>query len=408
LDFGALDGRAGSCNRFTAMNRVSFRVIGLSLIALYFVPSTAQQFAVARLDCVRISSAQIDAAVTRAMRSANVTGAGIAVLNRGTIVYLKAYGLRDTAKGLPLTPDSIMTAASLTKPAFATVVMELVHEHVLDLDRPVYEYLPRPLPEYPRYSDLANDPRYKRITMRMLLDHTSGLPNWRRFMPGQKLRIYFQPGARFAYSGEGIALAQMVLETVTRQPISELMDMRLFQPLGMTRTSMVWEQRFEDDYANGYDEHGRSLGPERRQVGDAAGGMQTTLRDYARFVEAVLDGRVPDRQSREAMLSPQIQILSKHEFPSLDAETNPAGDRAIRLSYGFGWGLFWTPYGKAFFKEGHDNGWRHYVVCFDRDKIAMLIMTNSANGEDIYDPLLRELLGDTFTPLDWEGFRPAH
>jgi hypothetical protein len=45
-------------------------------------------------------------------------------------------------------------------------------------------------------------------------------------------------------------------------------------------------------------------------------------------------------------------------------------------------------------------------VRFDLPKTAMLIMTNSANGEDIYDPLLRELLGDTFTPLDWEGFRP--
>jgi CubicO group peptidase (beta-lactamase class C family) len=389
------------------MKRAFCRFVALSCIALYIVPSPAQQFAVTRLDGSRITPSQIDAAVTLAMRTAKVTGAGIAILSRGTIVYLKAYGLRDIAKGLPLTPDSIMTAASLTKPAFATVVMELVHEHVLDLDRPVYEYLPRPLPEYPRYSDLANDPRYKLITMRMLLDHTSGFPNWRRFMPGHRLMIYFQPGARFAYSGEGIALAQMVAETVTRQPISELMNRLLFQPLGMTRTSMIWEQRFEDDYANGYDEHGKSLGPERRQVGDAAGGMQTTLRDYARFVKAILDGTVPDRQSHEAMLSPQIQISSKHEFPSLDTETNSAGDRAVRLSYGLGWGLFWTPYGKAFFKEGHDVGWRHYVVCFDLSKTAMLIMTNSANGEDIYDPLLRELLGDTFTPLDWEGFRSA-
>ena len=64
------------------------------------------------------------------------------------------------------------------------------------------------------------------------------------------------------------------------------------------------------------------------------------------------------------MLSPQVRIKTKHEFPSLNTEMTTDND-AIRLSYGLGWGLYWTPYGKAFFKEGHDEGWRHYAVCFD-------------------------------------------
>jgi CubicO group peptidase (beta-lactamase class C family) len=387
----------------TLANRLG---IVISLLAACAVAAEAQQATVTRLDGSRITPAQIDAAVTTAIQSAHVTGAGIAIFNHGEVVYLKTYGLRDTAKHLLLTPDSIMTAASLTKPTFATMVMELVHRGIISLDRPVYEYLPKPLPEYPRYRDLAADPRYKSITMRMLLDHTSGFPNWRRFMPDKKLRIYFQPGARFAYSGEGIALAQMVVETVTGQPVTRLVNEYIFQRLGMTRTSMVWEERFETDYANGYDEHGKSLGPERRRIGDAAGGMQTTLRDYTRFVQGVLDGATPDKQLRELMLSPQITIFSMHEFPSLDAETTTE-NRGIRLSYGLGWGLFWTPYGEAFFKEGHDEGWRHYVVCFDKPKIGILIMTNSSNGEDIYDTVLRTVLRDTFTPLEWEGFRRA-
>jgi CubicO group peptidase (beta-lactamase class C family) len=104
------------------------------------------------------------------------------------------------------------------------------------------------------------------------------------------------------------------------------------------------------------------------------------------------------------MLTSQIQILSKHEFPSLSTETTTA-NRAIDLSYGLGWGLYRTPYGRAFFKEGHDAGWRHYVVCFDKPKTGMLIMTNSSNGEDIYSGLLERVLRDTFTPLEWEGFR---
>ncbi len=361
--------------------------------------------AVTRLDGSQISATEIDATVTRLMQAAHVTGVGIAIFNHGHIDFIKAYGMRDKEKNLPLTLDSVMTAASLTKSAFATVVMQLVQEGVLDLDRHVYEYLPRPLPEYASYADLRDDPRYKKITMRMLLSHTSGFPNWRALTESRKLNINFIPGSRFAYSGEGIDLAQLVVETLTRKPLTEWMRERLFEPLGMTRTSMVWESRFESDFANGYDQYGRSLGPEKWKRADAAGSMQTTLRDYAQFIQAVLSGRVLNSKMREVMLSSQIQIFSKHEFPSLSTETT-AANRPIRLSYGLGWGLYWSPRGKAFFKEGHDEGWRHYTVCFDALKTGILIMTNSSNGEGIYEELLKTLLRDTYTPIEWEGFTP--
>lgn len=267
----------------------------------------AQKSSVVRLDGSNISAADIDEAVTQWMKKAHVTGVGIAIFNDGEVAYLKTYGAKDTEKHLPLTPDSVMTAASLTKPAFATMVAQLVHEHVIDFDEPVYEYLPKPLPEYAAYQDLTGDPRYKQITMRMLLDHTSGFPNWRRFTDDKKLRIYFAPGSRFAYSGEGIALAQMIVETVTKKSIAELMNDRIFRPLGMNRTSMVWEKWFEDDCANGYDEEGKSLGPERRDRGDAAGSMQTTLRDYARFIQGVLSGAILDKKgSRDDARSPGL------------------------------------------------------------------------------------------------------
>jgi CubicO group peptidase (beta-lactamase class C family) len=74
----------------------------------------------------------------------------------------------------------------------------------------------------------------------------------------------------------------------------ELMEEYIYRPVGMTRTSMVWKDRFQSDYANGYDEQGKSLGPEKRIKGEAAGSMQTTLHDYAQFVQAVLSGKIPD------------------------------------------------------------------------------------------------------------------
>jgi CubicO group peptidase (beta-lactamase class C family) len=366
--------------------------------------SGARAAEIRRLDGSTISAAAVDATVLRLLDAGQVTGVGVTIFQDKRVVYSKAFGFRDKERNLLLTRDSVMLAASLTKSIFAYLVMQLVQERVIDLDKPVYQYLPKPLPEYPRYADLADDPRWKKITLRMLLSHTSGFPNWRAFTGG-KLSMHFEPGVRFAYSGEGIQLAQTVVEIVTKRPLTQLMQERVFQPLGMTRTSMIWNTRFEDNFANGYDEAGSSLGPQRRPRAEAAGSMLTTLHDYGLFLQAVAQGQQLDRETRELMFTPQIAILSKHEFPSLDTETTEQ-NKAIQLSYGLGWGLYYTPYGRAFFKEGHDDGWRHYAVYFDKAGIGMLIMTNSSNGEGIYQELLETVLKNNYTPIEWESFTP--
>ena len=350
------------------------------------------------------AAAQVDATVTHLMGSAHVTGVGIALFRGGRIAYLKAYGSRDLEKGLPLTPDSVMTAASLSKAAFAGMVMRLVQEGTLDLDKPVSQYLPKALPEYPRYADLQGDERYRKLTLRILMSHTSGFANWRAFEPDRKLRIHFDPGTQYAYSGEGIALAQFVVETATGRSLTDLMEEKVFRPLQMTRTSMVWQSRFENDFANGYDEYGRSLGPEKRTSPDAAGSMQTTLQDYATFLSAILRRKLLNTRTTGTMFSPEVSIHSAHQFPSLDPATTTAND-AIRLRYGLGWGLYSSPRGKAFFKEGHDEGWRHLALCF-QDGSGILILTNSSNGEGIFKPLIDSVMGATAFPFDWEGYTP--
>jgi len=377
----------------------------LTLMLTVVSLAASQESAVKRLDGSTIRAVEIDGTVARLMKAAEVTGAGIALFNDGKITYLKAYGFRDKERNLPLTVDSVMSAASFSKVAFAFLVMELVDDGVLDLEKPVYQYLPKPLPEYQKYADLANDARYKRITARMLLSHTSGFPNWRWMEDDHKLKIHFEPGSKFAYSGEGVDLLQLVVETITKKPLGELMQERVFEPLGMKRTSMIWQDRFENDFANGYDEYGRSLGHQTWKKANAAGSMLTTVSDFARFMQAVMDGKLLRSKTREQMLSPQIQITSKHEFPTFSDETTDE-NKAMRLSYGLAWVLFWTPYGKVFFKEGHDDGWRDYTVGFDKQKSGMVIMTNSGNGEGIFKELLETLLKNTFTPIEWEGYTP--
>jgi len=375
-----------------------------ALSLLIFATSVAAQPEITRPDGGKLTPTQIDSAVNSLIRVAHVTGAGVALFHRGKIAYINGYGLRDTEKGLPLTPDSVMTAASLSKSAFATVVMRMVQRGTLNLDKPIEQYLGKPLGEFDRYADLAGDPRTARLTLRILLDHTTGFANFRGLEDDHKLHIHYDPGTHYGYSGEGINLAQFVVEKVTGKSATALMQEELFTPLKMTRSSMVWEPRFESDFANGYNEYGRSLGPERRNSPAAAGSMQTTLRNYALFLSALMRGEVLSASMRDKMLSPQIRIHSEHQFPSLSTETTTAYD-PIELSYGIGWGLYNSPFGPAFFKEGHDEGWRNFVLCF-RNGYGMLVMTNSSNGEGIFRPLADTLLGKTGFPFDWDSYTP--
>jgi len=298
----------------------------------------------------------------------------------------------------------VMVAASLTKSAFATVVMKLVERGTLDLDKPIEEYLGKPLGDFERYADLKGDPRTKKLTLRILLDHTAGFANFRWLEDDRKLHIHSDPGTHYGYSGEGINIAQFVVEKVTGKSAAALMQEELYGPLKMERSSMVWEPGFESDFANGYDEYGRSLGPERMKRPIAAGSMLTTPRDYAALIAALMQGRILKSATADKMLSPQIRIHSIRQFPSFIAETTAAYD-PIELSYGIGWGVYKSPYGPAFFKEGHDEGWRNLALCF-RNGDGLLVMTNSSNGEGIFQPLVEALLGSTGFPFDWDGYTP--
>jgi CubicO group peptidase (beta-lactamase class C family) len=360
---------------------------------------------VMRLDGSVITAAQIDTTVVRVMAAAHVPGVGLAILNDGRVAYLKAYGWRDVESQLPMTVDTVMSGASFTKSAFALLAMQLVDDKRLDLDRPIEGYVGRALADDELYRDLAGDDRHHRFTARMLLDHTSGMPNWRWFNDDRKLDIKFEPGTKYAYSGEGIALLQRVVEAITGASLRDQMTERVFRRFAMTRTSMVWRRDFEDNHAIGYDAAGKRLGHAHRDKPDAAGSMDTTVRDWAKLLAEVLRGSGLSPVARAEMLRPQIRIHSAHQFPPDSPETTTDYD-AIELSYGLGWGLLTTPYGKAYFKEGHDDGVQNYCISFERPRTAIVLMTNSDNGESMFKELLATLIADTFTPVRWENYVP--
>ncbi len=366
----------------------------------------AQQKQIKRPDDKTLSAGAIDKIVKQLMDTAEVTGLCLGIISDNKIAYVKAYGYKNKTTMELNDTATCFYGASLAKPLFAYLVMQLADEGKIDLNKPIYTYLRKPLPEYRMYKDLERDDRWKLITARHCLTHTTGFPNWRWLNPkgNEKLEFFFTPGARYAYSGEGLYLLQLVIEAITGRQLEDLAQEKIFRPFGMRRTSFLWQPSFENDYALGHNTNEDTIPKDKRTEANAAGSMETTIADYARFVEAVMQGKGLSQRSKQEMLSPQIGIYTKHQFPSLNNDTTSV-NKKIQLSYGLGWGLFTSAYGKAFFKEGHGEGWQHYTISIPGKKFSLIIMTNSDNGESMFKELVEKTTGVKI-PWEWEGYFP--
>jgi len=360
----------------------------------------------------RLRGEALDKEVTRLMQAAHVPGLALAVIENGKIVHLQAYGQRDVEQKLPLTVDTVMYAASITKAAFAYATLSLLDQGKLDLDASIARLLPKPLPDYDKYADLADDPRWRAITPRMLLTHRAGFPNFRYFPPGAtsydpngKLKIYAEPGSRYAYSGEGINLMQFVLEHGQDIDVATLMQKQLFDRFGMRRSSMTWRADFADNLAIGYDENGKPLGHKQRGGVRAAGSLDTTPRDYAQLLAGMVRGDGLGAKARAEWLKPVQRIQSVQQFPTLDTDTTRDND-GIRLSTALGVTVFRSSQGPAWFKTSHDDGTNNLALCLQTSRDCVLIMSNSSNAEGLYLYLLDATLGPTCYPWFWESDIP--
>lgn len=355
---------------------------------------------------------EVDRLVIELMTKAKVTGLALAILNDNRIVYTNTFGYKNKQKLELLDRSTVLYGASFSKAVFAFLTLKLVEEGALDLDQPLFQYLDKPLPEYEDYNDLTGDERWKLITTRMCLSHTTGFQNLRFidarkgvFDPNGKLAIHFQPGTKYGYSGEGLKLLQLVIEKVTGKDLESIAVEKVFKPMGMNRSSYVWQPTFEDNFAYPHTANEETQGKKKRKKAGGLGSLETTITDYSKFIEYVMQENGLGEKMRKSMISPQIRINSRYQFPTISDETTTE-NQDINLSYGLGWGLLQTKYGRAFFKEGHDEGWQNYNINFKDKGISIIIMTNSDNGESIFKELLEKIIGDTFTPWKWERYIP--
>ena len=368
--------------------------------------------AISRLDGTKISVDSLSNKIDQLMKDAEVHGMAIAIFDQNEPVYENTFGYKNVPKQLVLTDTTSIYGASLSKAVFSMLVMKLVENKVIDLDTPLESYLPKKIYEYePQtrwhddYSDLKTDTLYHKITARMCLAHTSGFANWRFFEADRRLRVNFEPGSKYHYSGEGLVYLQVVLEKITGKSLEELAREFVFLPLGMENSTYQWQTRFEQDFAHGHNTKGEIYGKDIDNEPRSASTLETTLQDYTKFMTAVLKRENLTKASYDAIFSPQIRIKSLNHFgPGSKIETNKYD--AINLSCGLSWLYFETPYGIAVTKGGHGDGFQHYSVLFPETGKGMLIMTNSDNGESIYKELLEVAIADKYMLWEWSNFFP--
>jgi CubicO group peptidase (beta-lactamase class C family) len=344
----------------------------------------------------------------RLLELAAVPGLSLACVNENHILP-KATGRASLSPPRRVGDDTVFEAASLGKPLFAYAVLRLVDAGRLDLDRPLYDYLPAPD---------ADTPRMRRVTARHVLTHTSGLPNWRR--ASGPLEPATDPGQAYEYSGEGYFFLQRVVERVTDRPVARFLREEVLEPLGMTESSWVWRDAYERRMAVGYDENGEpaevyaAIGRRTATIAgewgkpvedwryedsvrtvplvnpawpilpiymvpNVAASLLTTARDYARFLAHLVaapgtPGLALGAGLREAMTTPQVRLNSA-------------------LAWGLGWGVQDDEYGRALYHWGANNGFRNFCLADPANGRAVVVLTNSGNGPRVYERVIVSLTG---------------
>lgn len=268
--------------------------------------------------------------------------------------------------------DSVFQAASLSKPVFAYAVLKLVAQGKLELDAPVVGYLPQgyrhqfhPLAAQP--TDLVTDPRLQALTVRMVLNHTSGLPNW----ASGPLKFDSTPGTAWSYSGEGYVLLQRAVEAVTGQTLDQFMAAQVFAPLAMNHSSYVWNEGIAQKLLPGTKANGAARVTMDLKSPNAAFSLYTTAADYGRFLVALLND---DDMLKRLTASPATV------------------DRSLGLDWGLGWGIEGNQDDRYIWQWGNNTGYRAFVIASLRTGDGLVMLTNSENGMELAEPMTQKIL----------------
>ncbi|HMB63975.1 MAG TPA: serine hydrolase [Eudoraea sp.] len=307
-----------------------------------------------------------DVEIEKWLNENKVPTLGIGVIENGKLQQVKVFG--EIAKGISAPYNTIFNVASLTKPVTAIVALKLVSLGKWNLDEPVYKYWTDP--------DIANDPRNKKLTTRIILSHQTGFPNWRWMNENKKLDFQFDPGTKYQYSGEGMEYLRKALEKKFNKSLQQLACELVFQPLKMTDTRYVWGKNVDTTrLAIGYDKDGKEYETVKNKTPNAADDLLTTIEDYGIFLISVMNGDGLTKEVFDEMTTNQVASTKGKHF-GLGFEIYDLGNGEYTLSHG-----------------GSDNGVQTIVFIFPKTRQGLLIFTNSDTGVSVYETLLKHYLG---------------
>jgi CubicO group peptidase (beta-lactamase class C family) len=323
-----------------------------------------------------ISVAEMDEFLSSQMDSSGLPGLSIAIINDAKISYYRTLGVTNVDTKEKVTEKTLFDAGSMSKTPFAYLAMKMVDQGVLNLDRPLYTYLP--------YPDIEYDNRYKLITARMVLSHTSGFPNWRFLNENKKLDIKFTPGTQFLYSGEGFEyLANVIahLKNIPKNDLQNLFEAEVSTPLGMQYAYYTWNDYVAKHQAAGHVDGkvagGWGMNAHKPDFG-AAYSLQTEAISYAKFIIAMIQEKGLKKETFNEMLKPHIRISPKTDNRSycLGIETKP------------------TRFGNEYMHDGYNRNFYSAFMFNKEKKFGYVFFTNCNKGFEFNKKLETFIAGE--------------
>ncbi|SKA35764.1 CubicO group peptidase, beta-lactamase class C family [Chitinophaga eiseniae] len=344
------------------------------LLLLVSLGAAAQAPATFTAGKKRINIQSFNREVEHVMQEMGVNGVSLAVISDGRLVYDHAYGYKASDRKERVNRETVFEACSVSKTFLSYAVYKVVDEGKLDLDKPMYQYLPNP--------SLEHDSRYKLITPRMILCHASGIENWKDFNDPNVLEIVSDPGKQFIYSGEGYEYLAKVLEGILHEPYESYMKKLVFDPMGLKHTFTTFKNGLPDNYATGYTALGKKIDKWKNAEPVPAGGINTTAYDYALFLTSMFDGKHLSRERINEVLQPLTVLIP--------------GD----TTWFYGPGFEVQYHGKdTIVLHGGDNPGFESFVCYSiTNRSGLALFTNSERGRAMVKKLSSMSIGLDVVP----------